>query len=67
MMKEFNTECHTLNYQLKRLVADKDSHQILIPKRAERIEVIPNTYMYFKVVTKDMLAPGKINFSYADG
>ena len=23
--------------------------------------------MFFKVITKDMLAPGKINFSYADG
>ena len=53
MMKEFNIECHTLNYQLKRLVADKDSHQVLQPKRGEKIEVIPNTYMYFKIVTKD--------------
>ena len=67
MMKEFNMECHTLNYQLKRLVADKDSHQILHPKRGEKIEVIPNTYMFFKVVSKDMLAPGKINFTYLDG
>jgi len=23
--------------------------------------------MFFKVVTKDMLAPGKINFSYGEG
>ena len=53
MMREFNMECHTLNYQLKRLVADKDSHQVLQPKRGEKIEVIPNTYMFFKVVTKD--------------
>jgi len=29
--------------------------------------VIPNTYMFFKVVTKDMLAPGKINFAFGDG
>ena len=48
-------------------MADKDSHQILHPKRGEKIEVIPNTYMFFKVVTKDMIAPGKINFSYLDG
>lgn len=67
MMKDFNTECHTLNYQLKRLVADKDSHQILHPKRVENIEVIPNTYMFFKVVTKDQLAPGKLSFSYCNG
>jgi len=26
MMRTFNTECNTLNYQLKRLVCDKDSH-----------------------------------------
>ncbi len=26
MIKDFNIECLTLNYQLKRLVADKDSH-----------------------------------------
>lgn len=63
MMRDFNMECHTLNYQLKRLVTDKDSNnQILFPKRGEKIDVIPNTYMYFKVVTKDMLAPGKITF-----
>lgn len=67
MMKEFNTECHTLNYKLKRLVADKDSHQILHPKRTEKIEVIPNTYMFFKIVTKDQLAPGKLSFSYNNG
>ena len=39
----------------------------MLSRRTERIEVIPNTYMNFKVVTKDQLAPGKINFSYGDG
>jgi len=39
----------------------------VLSRRAEKIEVIPNTYMNFKVVTKDMLAPGKINFSFGDG
>ena len=29
--------------------------------------MLDDTYMYFKVITKDMLAPGKINFSYGDG
>ena len=53
MMREFNMECHTLNYKLKRLVADKDSHEILHPRKSEQIEVIPNTYMFFKVMTKD--------------
>ena len=47
-------------------MCDKDSHQVLAAKRTEKIEVIPSTYMYFKVITKDMLAPGKINFTYAD-
>lgn len=60
-MKNFNLECLKLNYLLKR-----ESHQVL-SRRTERIEVIPNTYMNFKVVTKDQLAPGKINFSYGDG
>ena len=60
-------QCHTLNYQLKRLVSDKDSQQVLQSKRTEIIDVIPNTYMYYKVVTKDMLAPGKIHFAYAEG
>lgn len=40
---------------------------MLHPRRVETIEVLDDTYMFFKVVTKDMLAPGKINFSYADG
>ena len=60
-------QCHTLNYQLKRLVSDKDSQQVLQQKQTEIIDVIPNTYMYYKVVTKDILAPGKINFAYAEG
>lgn len=64
MMRQFNVEALTLNYQLKRLVADKDSHQVLSHGRAEKIEVIPDTYMFYKVVTKDMLAPGKINFTF---
>ncbi len=67
MMKQFNAEALTLNYQLKRLVADKDSHSVLAHRRAERIEVIPDTYMFYKVVTKDMLAPGKIQFSFEPG
>ena len=40
---------------------------MLAARRAEKIEVIPNTYMYFKVVTKEMLAPGKINFAFGEG
>ena len=40
---------------------------MLAHKRVEKIEVIPNTYMFFKVVTKDMLAPGKINFAFGEG
>jgi len=26
LMRQFNVQCLTLNYQLKRLVADRDSH-----------------------------------------
>ena len=67
MMKEFAVECNTLNYHLKRLVADKDSHQVLAPRRTEVIDVIPDTYMFFKVVTRDMHAPGKLHFGYGEG
>ena len=67
MIKKFNTECLTLNYQLERLVSNNDSHRILQPKKPLTVEVLANTYMYFKVVTKDMLAPGKVHFSYAEG
>ena len=56
-----------LSYQLTRLVATKDQYHILHHKKTETIEVIPNTYMYFKIITKEMLAPGKINFTYGDG
>ena len=41
--------------------------RVIYPRRPQTIEVIANTYMYFKVVTKDQLAPGKIQFSYAPG
>jgi len=64
MMKEFSVQCNTLSYNLKRIVPDGDRHQLLQAKRNEKIEVIPNTYMYFKIITKDQLAPGKINFAY---
>ena len=52
MMRDFNLKCLELNYRLKRLVADKASHQVL-GRRPEKIEVIPYTYMFFKVNTKD--------------
>jgi len=61
MMESFNLECLKLNYLLKR-----ESHQVL-GRRTDRIDVIPNMYMYFKVNTKDMLAPGKIHFSFGEG
>jgi hypothetical protein len=67
MINSLKTECLTLNYQLERLVSDNDSHRILHPKKTLTVEVLANTYMYFKVVTKDMLSPGKINFAYAEG
>ena len=67
MMNTFKSECNTLNYKLKRLVCDQDSHQVLYPKRPEQVEVIPNTYMYFKVPSKDQHAPGKVSFYYAPG
>lgn len=67
MMTTFKSECNTLNYKLKRLVCDQDSTTELPVRRAERVEVIPNTYMYFKVRTKDQLSPGKLHFAYADG
>lgn len=60
-MENFNLECLKLNYLLKR-----ESHQT-IGRHAEKIDVLPNTYMNFKVVTKDMLAPGKIHFSFGEG
>ena len=31
------------------------------------MEVLANTPMFFKVITKDMLAPGKVNFAYGEG
>ena len=61
LMTNFNQECLKLNYLLKR-----ETHQVL-SRRTEKVEVIPNTYMNFKVVTKDQLAPGKIHFSFGDG
>lgn len=67
MINKLKTECLTLNYQLERLVSDNDSHRILYPKKTLTVEVLANTYMYFKVITKDMLAPGRLNFSYAEG
>ena len=75
-MKEYKTndeleilkgQSNKLNYQLRRIVADKDSHQVLRPRNTEVIDVIPDVPMYFKVHTKDMLAPGKIHFAYGEG
>ena len=40
---------------------------MLAPRRTEVINVIPDTYMYFKVVTRDMHAPGKLHFGYGEG
>ena len=67
MCKALSGDLHKLGYQLRRLVADKDSHQVLKPKQTEIIDVIPNTYMFFKIITKDMLTPGKVHFGFADG
>ena len=67
LLKKVSKDRNILTYQLKRLVADKDGHQVLQPRRVETIEVLDDTYMFFKVITKDMLAPGKINFTYGEG
>ena len=67
LMKKFNTDCLALNYQLERLVSNNDSHRILYPKKTLSVEVLANTPMFFKVITKDMLAPGKVNFAYGEG
>lgn len=67
LIKKVSKDRNILSYQLKRLVADKDGHQQLQPKKVETVEVLDDTYMFFKVATKDMLGPGKINFSYSEG
>lgn len=40
---------------------------MLPQKRVTKVEVIPNTAMFFKIITKDQLAPGKITFRYGEG
>ena len=55
-MENFNLECLKLNYLLKR-----ESRQT-IGRHAEKIDVLPNTYMNFKVVTKDMLLHTEVIF-----
>lgn len=54
MVSTLKQECNTLNYKLKRIVADKDSQSLLIPKKTEKVDVIPETYMFYKIQTKDM-------------
>lgn len=54
MVTSLKQECNSLNYDLKRIVADKDSQSLLIPKKTEKIEVIPKTYMSYKINTRDM-------------
>ena len=54
MVSTLKQECNTLNYNLKRIVADKDSQSIFIPKKTEKVDVIPETYMAFKINTRDM-------------
>ena len=54
MVSTLKAKCNSLNYELKRIVADKDSQSVLIPKKTEKIEVIPKTYMSYKINTRDM-------------
>ena len=67
MVSTLKQECNTLNYKLKRIVADKDSQSVLQPKKTEKVDVIPSTYMSYKIPTRDMQAPGQIHFAYAEG
>ena len=54
MVNTLKQECNTLNYKLKRIVADKDSQSVLLSKKTEKVDVIPETYMSYKIPTKDM-------------
>lgn len=54
MVTTLKKECNAINYNLKRIVADKDSQSLLIPKKTEKIDVIPETYMSYKINTRDM-------------
>ena len=66
MVSTLKQECNTLNYKLKRIVADKNSQSILILNITEKVDVIPSTYMSYKILTRDMQALGQIYFSYAE-
>lgn len=54
MVTTLKKECNAINYNLKRIVADKDSQSLLIPKKTEKIDVIPETIMSYKINTRDM-------------
>jgi len=54
-----------MKYELRRLVCSQDeAHIILTVGREIQMEVVPKTYMYFKINVKNKIAPGKLLINY---
>ena len=54
-----------MNYQLRRLLCTRDdAHIQLIPNIDQNVEIIPNTYMFFKINVASKMPPGKLVIIY---
>lgn len=60
-MHKANRELKSLSYQVQRVVASEDAlHSLISVRKATDIEVIEQSYMYYKVNCRDQPSPLKI-------
>lgn len=55
-------------YSLKRLMCrEEDTHIQLTTGPPQQIDVIANTFMYFKISVQNKMPPGRLQIQYASG
>ena len=64
-MTKIKNNVSTIKYELNRLVCTQDEIHFVIPNAKDtQVEVVPQTYNYFKVNVVNKIAPGKLLISY---
>ena len=68
MIKQFNDDCKIMKHKLKCIGGSEESHSLITTKGRVEVDVIPNTYIYAKVLVKDQLLQGaKLTIEYDEG
>ena len=64
MLRTANKQLKNISYQLSTVISDGEYHVTVMNGYSEELEVIEETWMYWKIECRGLFAPAKFSISY---